>query len=260
MHSGVFEAADIRLAQALLRLDESGVEQALADGASAYREPFNGLSWAFIPVCLKAKQDGMEASWQGDAVRLVRRLLQAGAPTTGLHRLAGAGVPFSKQDYEFFLDNWLWRDSSETTALATRLMHQDDVLSMMIASGSVDTGVVLPNGVPLLEHICFNDMYRSVAAMGVVGVDVNCVVDFGGEPVTLIEAVASKGFPMTVNALLLAGAYYDRDNLIARGKGYSLQMAALVERCVRRFEAGEPIEPDDLWNQAKTMLQPVQPL
>lgn len=246
--------SDRKLAQGIVAMDLDGIGAAIASGAKAHMTPMAGVSWAFLPLALGMNKPGGLGEAMSDKARAcVRALIDGGAPVKGLAHLVGAGVQFEREDFNYFLDNWLWRDANEIRLVAKRVLGNDEVMAMLAETGHIDPMEVAYDDVSIFEHVCKHDMYRSVAALGLAGADINAWVGSGDDRMSAIESAASMGHVMTVNALITSGAYYDEHKLIERMRPHGEAKVTLMRECVLGFEHDQPVIPADLAVKVKSL-------
>lgn len=242
----VMTDADLSLARAVLSSDARGVRAAVDAGATAHQSPFMGISWAFVPLLSSLREAGSVT----DAAKLcMRSVIDAGAPVKGVAQVVGSGVRFSKDDLNYFLDNWLWRDAEEIGELAKRVFGQDELLCALVETGHVSAETQLYGGKSYLAVACELGHYRSVRAMGLQGGDVNATSPQSspdGQPMTLLEAAVTKGDAMVANALISCGAFFSEDRLLALASVHGEGFSELIKDCARSFERGTAIDAQDL--------------
>mgnify|MGYP001351671413 CR=1 FL=1 len=244
--SGVADI-DRDLAQSIVKRDVDGIRSCISNGAKAHMSAIKGISWAFLPLALDIRDQGGGATSVSPKSRAcVRALIDGGAPVKGLAHLVGAGVDFDREDFNYFLDNWLWRDADEIRMVAKRVLADDDLMAMLAETGHLDPSEILYDDVSMFEHLCKDDMHKSIYALGLAGADVNSWVGSGEGRMSAVEYAASHGNVMTVNALVTAGAYYDEHKLVERMSPFGDKKVALMRECILGFEHDQPVFQADL--------------
>jgi hypothetical protein len=247
---------DRSLAKSILALDKAGISSALEQGAQAHKSPFKGVSWAMIPVCVSMHNTQPSEAMTDDVRAMVRNLIGAGAPTTGLSRLVGSGVHFSDGDMSYFLDNWLWKDSEEVKLVAKKMLDRDDILCQLVETGHVAAADLTEDGVTMFEAMVRGDLHRSVNALGMAGADINASIVVDGQSMPAIEAAAQLGNLTTLNALINSGAFYDEANVLLKAERHGSEKVAIALACIRGFEQSEPLTSADVTKKLSAIKSP----
>ncbi len=238
--------ADFSLARAVLSSDVEGVRRAVENGASAYQVPYLGISWAFVPLLASLRRNGAVSDASKHCMRAV---IDAGAPVKGVAQVVGSGVVFSKDDLNYFLDNWLWRDAQEIGELAKRMFVSDELLCALVETGHVPLDVELYGGKGYLSVACELGHFRSVRAMGLQGGDVNAMSGHlgpDGLELTLLEAAVSRGDLMVANALISCAASFSEERIFSLAAVHGDGFSELLKDCVRAFERGSAVDASEL--------------
>ena len=247
---------DRALAKAILALDGAGISQALTDGAQAHKVPFKGVSWAMIPLCVSMRNTEPQGAMTDGVRSMVRDLIGAGAPTTGLSRLVGSGVHFSDADMAYFLDNWLWKDSEEVKLVAKKMLDRDAILYQLVETGHVDAADKMDDGSTIFEAMVLKDLHRSVNALGMAGADINAMMTVDGQSMPAVEAAAQLGNLAALNALINSGAFYDEANIMSKMERHGSDRSAIAFACIRGFEQSEPLSGEDVIKKIAAIKSP----
>ena len=239
-----YTEADKRLARSLLSVDLGEMSAALADGATAHREPFRGVAWCLIPLYFSARQ-GLGEERQTVAKQMMRYLIQEGSPVRGMALFVAAGHKFSVEDVNYLLDNGLWREASELQTLAASYLDNDEIMVLLIGTGHVPPSMQVGDAV-LFERICLNGLHRSAYEFAGIGANIDVPVTIDGEVMPVIEGAAKLGHPAVVNSLIKSGAFYDGERLLAKAEAHSSQCATIVNKCIAAFEMGVDLPDDDV--------------
>jgi hypothetical protein len=239
-----YTEADKRLAQSLLKVDLGELSSALADGATAHKEPFRGVSWSLIPLHFNAKRGGGEAGAEV-AKQMMRYLIQEGSPVKGMSLFVSSGHAFSVDDVNYLLDNGLWREADELRNLAITYLDNDDIMVLLIGTGHVPASLPVGDST-LFERVCLNGLHRSAYEFAGLGANMDASVTVGGEVMTLMEAAAKLGHPAVVNSLIKSGAFYEAERLLAKAESHSAHCARIVNKCLAAFEMGVDMPDEDV--------------